>query len=178
MRAASIPGPTESAVSLSELKDHCHVSGDDESYLLNEVGLAATAFVERWTQRLLSPRAVVLRLAQPPCGKTPLDIPGGVVQALTSVEIDGVTVSGLSVHGDSPARIYPTDDWPAAVGTDLPVVVTYTAGYTAAPYPLKQAVKLIAAELFDQRRQGSEKPMTTAPVSAEYLMANFRIRAV
>jgi hypothetical protein len=54
-------------------------------------------------------------------------------------------------------------------------VLTYSVGYAAAPVPLLFAVRLIAAELFEQRRQGTDKPMGEAPISAEYLMRPYRI---
>jgi uncharacterized phiE125 gp8 family phage protein len=178
MRVASIPGPAASVVSTADLKAHLRVDFADEDAAIEDMGLAATALVERWTQRILSPRSAVLRLAALPPGATPLALPGGLVNSLTSLVVDGVALAGLTVIGDSPAVVVPDADWPVATGSGFPVVVTYNVGYAMAPEPLRHAVKLIAAELYERRSNGVTGTMTTPPVSAEYLMSAYRIRPV
>ncbi len=177
-RVASIPGPTASAVSLIDLKEHLRVYHNDEDVLLGSIGLAATEYAERWTQRALSPRNATLRLSALPAGACPLDVPGGVVNTLTSLTVDGVAVAGLTVVGDSPAMVVPAADWPVPTGEGFPVVVTYNVGYQMVPEPLKRAIALLAAELFEQRRDGSDKTISTVPVSAEYMMRPYRIRPI
>lgn len=167
MRIASIPGPTASIVSLADLKAHLRVDGDDEDARIMGLGLTGTAYVEKWTQRALSPRDATLRLSSVPAGATPLALPGGVVNSLASLTVDGVAVLGLSVVGDSPARVVPSADWPLPTGDGFPVVVTYSVGYQVAPQPLVDAVKLYVQWLFDG---------TDTQAAAEHLMRPYRIR--
>jgi uncharacterized phiE125 gp8 family phage protein len=174
-RVASIPAPTASAVPLSELKAHLRVLHADEDALIEGTGMAATAYVEMWTQRALSPRDAVLRLAATPSCTTPIDLPGGMVNSLTSLTVDGVAVTGLAVIGDSPALVVPSADWPVATGDGYPVVINYNVGTSVVPKPLQIAVAMIAAEIYEQRRIGSDKAIMSVPVSAEYMMRPFRI---
>lgn len=148
-RVASIPGPTASVVTLSDLKDHLRVSHNDEDARIEVLGLAATAHVEKWTQRILSPRSAVLRLSATPMNADPLELPGGVVNAISSLTVDGVEVSGLTIVGDAPARVFPATDWPTATGENFPVVVTYNVGHATVPAPLVIAIKLYAQWLYD-----------------------------
>lgn len=175
MRFLSIAPLAESVVSLADLKEHCRAYGDDDDVVAS-AGLAASEWVEQWTQRLLASRTITMELFGLPMTSHPLELPGGIVTAVASVVAEGDTLTGYTFAGDSPAYLFPATEWPVVDGTGLPVAVTYTAGYTTVPEPLLMAVKLIAAELYDQRRQGTEAQMRNAPVSAEYLMARYRIR--
>lgn len=159
-----------------------------EQYLLEGYIAAATLHVEMATQRLLGSRTCVLRLPSLTADLTAIELPGGNVSAVASVVVDGVTVSAANyvARGDSPARLVPTVAWPAATGDGLPVVITYTAGYPGAagsygsgvPQPLKMAVLLIAAELHERRANAQEGNIGVVPISAEYLMQSYRIRAI
>lgn len=168
-RVASIAGPTASAVFLTDLKEHLRVSHADEDARIDGLGLAATAYVEKWTQRILSPRDAVLRLAGTPPGATPIDLLGGLVNTLTSLTVDGVEVTGLTVIGDSPAIVVPESDWPVATGDGFPVVVTYNVGYSAVPAPLANAIKLYTQWLFDG---------TDTMAAMEANMLPYRIRSI
>lgn len=78
----------------------------------------------------------------------------------------------------------PMAAWPVAAGQGLPVVITYTAGYTTSlgacplPAPLKIAVMMTAAELFERRSNGTDTKTEEVPLGAKCLMEPFVIRAV
>lgn len=164
-------------VSLVDLKDHLRVTGNDEDAYITGIGIAATYAVERWTQRLLTVRAATLKLTDLPCSQEPIELPGGTVASVTSVIADGVTITGCTALGDSPALLIPAADWPAVTGEGYPVTITYQVGLAAAPADLAHAVKMIVADMYDARSSTVEGPTSKAMVSAEYLMAPHRIWA-
>ena len=164
-------------VPLDQLKEHLRVTGIDEDFLIGQYGQSATLAVERWTQRLLTSRQVVLKLQCLPSGQEPIELPGGVVASVTSVVADGVAITGGVALGDSPAVLVPAADWPAVVGEGYPVTITYMAGFTAVPMDLQHAVKMLTGEMYDRRSNAVEGPISRAMVSAEYLMAPHRIWA-
>lgn len=168
-RIITIPAPTVSAVPLADLKAHLRVDAEDDDKRIAGLGLTGTAYVEKWTQRALAPRTAVLRLSALPQGATPLALPGGNVGALTSLTVDGVALSGLTVVGDSPARVVPEADWPVPSGAGYPVQAVYTVGYDTPPQPLLDAIKLYVQMLYD----GTETESV-----AQALMRPYRIRPV
>lgn len=177
-RVWSCAAVTDSAVSLDALREHMRITSTDEDDTLALYGSAATATVERWTQRLLSVRTAVLRLQDLPSGTCMIDLPGGEVSSITSVVADGNAITGCTAVGDSPAVLVPSTDWPVIVGTGYPVFITYQVGYAAVPMDLIQAILLIAGDLFLHRGTSDEKQSYPVPISAEYLMAPYRIRSV
>ena len=168
---------TSAAVSLSDLRDHLRITGTEEDMYVAGLALAATAAVERWTQRLLSVRSATLSLMDLPCGQEPIELPGGTVASVTSVTADGVAVTGCTALGSSPALLIPAADWPAVTGDGYPVAIVYQVGMTTVPQDLVHAVKMIAADMYETRASTVSGPANKALVSAEYLMAPHRIWA-
>lgn len=177
-RVWSCAAVTDSAVSLDALREHMRITSTDEDDLLALYGAAATARVERRTQRLLSVRQAVLRLQNLPSGTCMIDLPGGAVSSITSVVADGNAITGCTAVGDSPAVLVPASDWPVIVGTGYPVVITYQVGYSAVPLDLIQAILLIAGDLFERRTNSDEKPSYAVEISAERLMESYVIRSI
>jgi uncharacterized phiE125 gp8 family phage protein len=160
-----------SAVSLVDMQEHLRVSDDGDVALINDISIAATAAVEKWTQRLLVRRQVVVKLC-------PIELPGGQVGAVETFTAEGVAVTGAAVYGDSPAVLVPSAEWPVVTDKGYPVTITYTVGYLTVPQDLKAAVKLIASDLYERRGHSSEAPLSVVPISAEWLMARHRIMAI
>lgn len=176
-RVWSVAPLTAGAVSLGLLKDHLRVTHSDEDATISAYGSAATAAVERWTQRLLVRRQAILRLKDLPSGQCPVELPGGEIGSVTTVLVDAVEVTGCTAVGDSPAVLVPAADWPTVTGDGYPVVITYQAGYTAVPVDLQHAIKMIVADMYDTRSSMVDGPTSKAVVSAEWLMAPHRIWA-
>lgn len=180
---AAAPGPI---IPQQDMVQHLRLDGLDEVYLVDLYLAAATAMVEARTQRLLAARTCVLRLPWLPADMIPVELPGGNVTAVASVVVDGVTVSSAAYAfaGSAPAQLMPLIAWPVATGEGLPVVITYTAGYPAnsgayaVPEPLKMAVMMVAAELFERRQVSEGGNLGEVPVGAQYLMEPYRIRAI
>ena len=165
-------------ISVSDLKSHMRVDSSDEDGVIGAIGFAAVATAEAYTQRLFGPRVCTLSLTNLPSGQEPVELPGGVVVALTSVVVDGVTVTGGTVIGHSPAMLIPAAAWPTVTGVGYPVTITYTAGMSYLPFDLQAAVRLIAADLFENRANSSEVQLREVPISAEYLLRRHRIQAI
>lgn len=172
------PSPLVSGiVPLEALQEHTRATYDGEAFYLESLGLAATAAVERWTQRLLSVRTAVLRLQGLPTGQCPIELPGGTVASITSVVVDGATITGCTAIGDSPAILIPAADWPTVTGEGYPVVITYQVGMATVPVDLVHAVKVIVADMYQTRESTTEGATGKAVASAEWLMAPHRIWA-
>lgn len=164
-------------VTLPDLKDHLRVTGLEEDAYITSLGIAATYAVERWTQRLLTVRAATLKLTDLPCSQEPIELPGGTVASVTSVTADGVAITGCTALGDSPALLIPSADWPAVTGEGYPVTIIYQAGFATPPPDLVHAVKLLAANLYENRSPVLSGTISEAlPLSAEWLMDPHRIR--
>lgn len=174
-RVATFDAPTGGIVDLVMMQKQARVDIDDPEFpLLAEAEAAAVAHVEKELQKLLTPRQIVLRLPDLPSNRNPVELPGGPVTALTSIVVDGVTVTGTA-FGHSPALLVPDADWPAVTGEGYPVVITYTAGLSTVPDDVKAAVRLLATHLFDNRNAAGA-PMAEIPLGVNALLGPQRIR--
>lgn len=163
---------TAPVVSLSDMKAQLNVFHADDDNRIVAIEAAAVAMIEKYLQRLLTIRQVTLRLPGLPIGKLPVELAGGRIASLTSVVAEGATLSGATVIGESPALMYPANDWPTVTGHGLPVIITYTAGFATVPADIVTAVKLAGEALFDNADGG---PMTAAVIS---LLDRHRIKAL
>jgi uncharacterized phiE125 gp8 family phage protein len=176
-RIVEIADLTQSPVTGAALFEHLRVDGAEEAVLIETLAAAATAHIERFTNRLLQVRDVVLRLPSLPTGQCPVELPGGKVVSVTSVLIDGVAFTGATAVGEAPALLLPNADWPAVTGEGYyPVVITYKAGYVDAPQPLLVALRMIVADLFEHRMSGMAGAVSEVPFAARTLMLPYRIR--
>lgn len=165
-------------VSLDAMREHLRFPDSLEDAVISGKIMAAQRAVEKYTQRLLTRRTVTLRLPSLPTGACPIELPGGEIGTVSGFTVDGVAVTGAQTFGDSPAVILPADEWPVPVGIVYPVQITYQAGFAVCPDDLKAAVMLLAAELFERRANAESASLSEVPVSAQYLMAPWRIRPV
>lgn len=170
--------PTMAAVSVAELRDHLRVTGDEEDGVIAAMALAATAHAEAFTQRLLTRRSCTLLLTDLPAGDEPVELPGGAVASLTSVVADGVTLTGCTVVGHSPALLLPSGDWPTVTGAGYPVTITYVAGPAILPFDLRMAIGVIVGDMFETRTNASDAALHEVPMSARMLMHSHRIKPI
>lgn len=93
---------------------------------------------------------------------------GGVEQTLTPefYEVRGDQI--VRTHGKS---------WPACRLDDESVRVTYTAGYSELPMPIRAAILLMVGDLYRYRDTAALVQMSKVPMSvtAETLLAPFRV---
>ncbi|TFL16427.1 head-tail connector protein [Jannaschia formosa] len=178
-RIVEVADSTGPVVSLDDLKQIRRIDHDDEDMILQGMERAATAAVERVTQRLLLPRQVVLRLTCLPSRRTPIGLYGGKVQTLTSVVADGAAIEGAQVFGDSPALLVPAADWPTVTGEGFPVTITYTAGVSTVPPDLVQAIKIMVGAMdFNREAVVMNATVAEVPLGFDYLVSPHRIRPI
>lgn len=166
---------TVPAVDVTAMKAHLREDNPDQDAVIDAMLRAATRTVEMFTQRLIVRRAAVLRTQSLPCGRDGLRLPGGAVDQVTSMSIEGAAFTAFEVIGASPAIMVPTADWPVVTQEGYPVAVNYTVGPLVASADLLAAVKLIAAELYERRSNASEMSISEVPLSAKALMMPHRI---
>lgn len=177
-RVIEIADPSGDVVSLSDLKIRARIDGDDDDADLMALAKEAVTFVEGKTLRLLFRRQVVLRLPGLPGLRDPVELPGGIVSAVSSVVADGDAITGAAAFGDSPAVLVPGADWPAVTGEGYPVVITYTAGYETVPADLALAVKLLVAHWYKYREAVTDGAPSEVPLGLESILSRYRIRPV
>lgn len=188
-------------VTLAELRAHSVVQFDDDDQYLVDLLRTATTQVENHTQVALvkQTREVaygcfpdLIRLPRPPLLAV-LSVKyydtDGVQQTLPTADYQ---VSSYGLLGRiAPA---PGTSWPATESGRLDaVVVRYTAGYVdltatsppttpnpvgEAPYPLKQAIMVLAAHLYTHRELSTPVAVFTVPDSYHALLESYEIMAV
>lgn len=172
-------------ITLSDLKAHTRIDAADEDTGVAAYLAAAADMVERHTGRLLTERAVTLGLPGfPDRADQVIELPGGRTASVTSVTYVDAGEDSLTLDAEDrwsdlasvPARLGLAGGamWPVTRGWGLPVTISYVAGYAADSQPpaLLQAVRMIAAELYEQRREGVVgASVAAAPVGAMDLMA-------
>ena len=175
-RVVSFAPLSQAVVALAAMRLHLRIDENDasENAVIEACESAAVAAIERAIQRLLVPRQVVLRLPSLPGGRGPVELPGGDVQSLTSVEVGGSAIAGSEVLGGSPAVLVPAADWPVLEPGGWPVTITYVAGFAQVPPDLLAAVKLWAAHLFEHR-EAVGPAMSEIPLAVSALIAPHRI---
>lgn len=185
--------PAEEPVSLSEMRLHLRVDHDDEDALIQALITAARQHAETVTRRQLVTATWELREDAFPSGpEWPLPLPP--LQSVASVKYlgeDGTEqtfdASNYVVDTASePGRIVlkPGASWPS--GPLYPAGaarVRFVAGYggaSAVPEPIKAAIKLIVAHLYEHRELMYEsvyaaRALTAMAFSADALLWPYRV---
>lgn len=178
--------PETGPLSLSRVKEHLRVSGDDENSLLTGYLLAAARLVEDYTglsvlsatyrQRLdsFAGSAGAIRLLRSPATS---------VTGIAYTDADGnsatMEVADVTLEGDAiPSRVYPNagESWPSNVSVRGGAVsVTFVAGYAsgdAVPKHLVQAIYLLVGHWYENR-EGVVVGMSamTVPMAVDALLS-------
>lgn len=135
-------------VSLDEFKDFASIDFDDRNEMLGEMLVSAREEVEQYTGLSLIQKTITARWEE----LTTAELPYGPVTAIEDQEdytIEGLLGSFPNLKADS----------------EVPVTITYTAGYTDVPKGLKDAIKICASEMFAHRGEG---PKSWKKVAAKY----------
>ena len=175
MLAPAEPIDGEALLPLAEVKAFCRIDSDDEDALLAGLVLAATDWVERYSQRSLQRRrwrwsaagfAPVMRL---PIG--PVDDDAAVVSIAYRDAAGGEAVLGAGAWAVSAGALIaaPGTAWPRAWGTDGSVTIEYEAGFGDVAV---EAAALRTAVLFQVRhlyeRANGEAPGTVLSLCHPY----------
>jgi uncharacterized phiE125 gp8 family phage protein len=160
------------------MADHIRLDANEDYPGLTASVAAAVEHVESYTQRLLVERSATLRLpGWPPVGQA-IALPGGKVREITSITADGEPVdsSTYEAFGRSPARLE-IEDPPTVESKRLPVVITYMVGFPSIPPGLVAAIKLIAADMHENREAQIIGTIVAQNATAKRLMDPWRIRS-
>ncbi len=186
--------PAQEPVGLEEMKAHSRIDDVDNDAIISGLIVAARRWVETLTHRALITQTFVLKIDRfPGPVTTVIELPGGNTQTLTSIAY-------LDDNGDSQtwaASNYIADlvsqpaliglawniDWPSIREWELPVTITYSAGYGDdpgdVPEELRTAIKMLAAELYENREDSIVGvPISPVPWGVKMLADPFRIHRV
>lgn len=157
-------GPAVEPVSLTEAKAHLRVTATDEDTLISSLIVAARQWVEEQTYRALVSQTWDLQLDKFPSGDEPIRLPRAPLQSVTSITYTDTAGASQTLSATlyvvsatrQPGVIRPAygQVWPEAQDKPDAVTVRFVAGYGAAaavPELLKSAIKLLVAQMFEQR---------------------------
>jgi len=150
-------------ISTTELMQHLRFVADASELSEAEIMIGtATAFAEQYTGRKYSSQTTVANFEYL-TANVRLKLSGGPVSSVTSVQYydSSYTLQTLTdyrlIHRNGVGYLYPAigSEWPTDVASADPeaVTVTYVVGTSSAdtPAPIKSAILLIAASLFENR---------------------------
>lgn len=174
-------GALSPLVSLAEAHEWLHVDHNDEDATITGLIAAAQAHIDG--PETVYGRSVslqTLRLDLP--GFPPrIRLPYGPVRAVTTVEYrdpSGVQAAlpqaGYVVAG---TILVSTGSWPATACRPDAVSVTYTAGYQddEVPEVFRLAIRMMVAEWFDNREDGTGAQRFEVPFSVRRLLGPYRV---
>lgn len=179
--------PAAEPVSAAEFKSHARIDHtDDDTYISSFVLPAARQYVEEYTRSSLIDQSWDLWLDAFP---TVIYLPRGPVDSVTSITYTdsagaGQTLGTAVYTADTdsiPARIYEAygQTWPVTYGIPKAVKVRFKAGYgtagTDCPYPVIQAIKIVAAELYENREQSDIRLHYELPLAVTRLLQPYRM---
>ena len=158
--------PAQEPIGLEEMKDWVREdSADNDATIAGNI-IAARRWVERLTHRAFITQTYVYKISRFPGPiTTVIELPGGKTKTLTSIayldtEGDSQTWASANYIADlvsEPALVglaY-NIDWPSIREWSLPITITYDAGYGDdpgdVPEDLRTAIKILAAELYENR---------------------------
>lgn len=177
--------PTAEPISLAEAKAHCRVYGADDDGLLAGYIMAARAHAEVYTRRALMTQTLALTID----GGWPDDqivLPKPPLQSVTSITyVDATgavqTLAADQYRVDTTAhegfieRAYGVS-WPSVRRQSRTIVVTYVAGYTQIPEPIRQAMLLLIGHFYENREAVNVGNIVTEfPLGVDALLFPYRV---
>lgn len=179
--------PVIEPVTVGELRQHCRIDHTDEDELLVSYLIASRSWCEEYCRRSFITQTIQLRR---PRFSSPMDLPRGPVQSVTSVkyqdqdDVQQTLSTDVYEFVDDPVMarvgIRWNQNWPITALVELPVLITYVAGYgsTAAsvPVPIRQAIKMMAAQMYEFREPlVAGTTVATVPMAVEALLGPYRV---
>lgn len=188
-RTTLITPPDSEPVSLDEARAHMRVTHNEEDELINGLITAARVTVETITRRSLLTQEWKLSFDEFPLSDT-VKIPHTPVREIDVVQYyDAVGVLQTLNAGkywldsvSAPARLILKDGevFPdTQKGRPNAVQISYLAGYgdepEDVPAPIRHAIKLIVAHLYENPEIVSAGQLSTIPMSCDYLLSPYRV---
>lgn len=173
--------PVSEPLTLAEIKQWLRIDGAEEDGLIAALIATARATIERETRRCLMPQTWRLTLDAWP-GEGIVALPLMPVQSVTAIRVvqaEGfITVPPAAYRVDlmrETPRIWLTGMMPqpgiGGAGIEIDIVCGY-ANAAAVPEPLKHAIRMLGARLYENRGDGvgdiAALPADIAPLIAAY----------
>lgn len=176
LRLALVTPPTDLPVDVSTVKEHLRVDFTDDDYLLTQYIQAATDALDGWSGilgRALMPQSWKMTEDRFPLGC--IRIPLGPVTAVTSIkyrDADNVlqTVPTADYQVDISrfeALIRAPAGWPGTGDYLGAVEIEWTAG-NGCPPPIRVAIMILAAHMYENRTNGAEMPKSVTDLVAPF----------
>lgn len=191
MPVVVITPPEVPLVSLADAKAHLRVEHDDDNDYIEGLVAAVTKTLDGpdgWLGRALITQTLEWRGDEfPACGDIGLPYPP--IASISSVKHDDNDGAEQTVSsGDYRLVGQPSmprialaygSSWPSTRWQSEAVRIRYVAGYgadpTDVPAPIRHAVLLMVADLYENRDATSEKPRTELPFAAASLLSTYRV---
>ena len=164
MRLTRITAPASGVVSLTDALAHLRVSGDDETALVNEYVLAASAYLDA-RDGVLGEALVTQTWRLYMDTPSEVTIPLGPVQSITAVKY--LDASGVEqTYSSANYRLSGAEfvlvegaSWPTVANREDAFWIDFVAGYgnaAAVPATVRQAALLLIGEMYEARTMGAE----------------------
>lgn len=177
--------PAAEPVSLTEAKTYLRVDGSAEDSLITSLLLTARTEVEQICRRKLITQTVRCDIRE---WEQEIQLPFPPLASVTTVKYyDGSNV--LQTLSSSYYVVETLSDvgmislaygytWPTVYERPYPIQITYQAGYgsgaTHVPEPLRQAILIATAEMYEHREENEESRFTELK-TFQRLMAPYRV---
>lgn len=174
----TIPATT-SLVPVADLKTHLLLFGDT-SYdtELQDILLAAEEYLSDFLGEYLTSTTVRINVTSFDDTRLPHRATTSVVVSYWDAsDVAQVHASGnyrIDVSGEYPVIKYSAQPTGRSATSDYAGYITYVTSLSVAPQKLNRAVLLVAAELFENRNNSSEKKMEKVQLTAMRLMQSLR----
>lgn len=166
--------PSVEPITTAEAKTHLRVTHSNDDDYIDTLIEAAREYVESFTGRAIIQQTIEYYLDKFPANDGPIELPRPELRSITSfsytdtAQSETALVAGTDYSLDSVppfGRLFPEygKHWPTiALYPVNPIKITYVAGYADdgsspadyranVPKGIKHAIKLLVAELYDQR---------------------------
>lgn len=187
LRARVTTEPADEPVSVEELRQHGRVDGTADDAWLSVAIKAARQKVELEIGRALMTQTWTAYMDAFPIGAVRLPMPRAIaITSVLYVDTDGAqqTLSSTVYELDSksePARfgLAYGQSWPSTGNVTNAVEIAYTAGYGAAgdavPAPIRHAIMMIVAHLYEHRESVNDFQLHEIPQGAGWLLDPYRV---
>jgi uncharacterized phiE125 gp8 family phage protein len=188
-RTTLVSPPEIEPIDLYDVRAHLRVTHNEEDELLNALITAARVTVETITRRSLITQQWRLSLDAFPAGRV-IKLPHTPVREVTAVEYYDQEGNLQALDPDkywlddlsAPARLMlkEGETFPdVEQGRPNAVEITYFAGYgddpADVPAPVRHAIKLVVAHLYENPDIVSAGQLFTIPMSCDYLLSPYRV---
>lgn len=175
--------PPVEPVTLEETRLQCRVTDTAEDSLLASYITAAREYCQHYTQRAIGSQTLEIALDGFPDGAIELPMsPATAITSIKYVDTNGVeqTLAGSAYalddysHLSWAIRAYGTE-WPITEAVANAVKVRYVAGAATVPGPIRAAMLLMIAHLFENRSSTSAGAVVELPLGVKALLDTNRI---